>query len=126
MKRGARHAKSAVMLGLTYVAAIIATLPLLFIIFHLLRQGAAFLRPAFFTEMPKPIGEPGGGMANAIVGTLILVGTASAIGLPVGIMEGLAISEDSIWLVTDNNGDPRGRHGNDIRPTRVRCARPDR
>ena len=48
------------------------------------------------------------------------------IGLPVGIMEGLAISEDSIWLVTDNNGDPRGRQGNDIRPTLVRCARPDR
>lgn len=48
------------------------------------------------------------------------------IGLPVGVMEGLAISEDSIWLVTDNNGNPRGRQGNDIRPTLVRCARPDR
>ena len=93
MKRGARHAKSTVMLGLTYVAAIIATLPLLFIIFHLLKQGAAFLRPAFFTEMPKPIGEPGGGMANAIVGTLILVGTASAIGLPIGIGAGLYLAD---------------------------------
>lgn len=93
MKRGARHAKSAVMLGLTYVAAIIATLPLLFIIFHLLKQGASFLRPAFFTEMPKPIGEPGGGMANAIVGTLILVGTASAIGLPIGIGAGLYLAD---------------------------------
>ena len=81
------------MLGLTYVAAIIATLPLLFIIFHLLKQGAAFLRPAFFTEMPKPIGEPGGGMANAIVGTLILVGTASAIGLPIGIGAGLYLAD---------------------------------
>jgi hypothetical protein len=47
-------------------------------------------------------------------------------GLPVGIMEGLAVDKDSIWLVTDNNGDPRGRTGNDIRPTLVRCARPDR
>jgi hypothetical protein len=47
-------------------------------------------------------------------------------GLPVGIMEGLAVSKDSIWLVTDNNGDPRGREGNDIRPALVRCARPDR
>jgi hypothetical protein len=45
-------------------------------------------------------------------------------GLPVGIMEGLAVSRDSIWLLTDNNGDPRGRTGNDIRPTLVRCARP--
>ena len=47
-------------------------------------------------------------------------------GLPVGIMEGLAVSKDSIWLLTDNNGEPRGRRGNDIRPTLVRCARPDR
>lgn len=47
-------------------------------------------------------------------------------GLPVGIMEGLAVSKDDIWIVTDNNGDPRGRTGNDIRPTLVRCSRPDK
>ena len=47
-------------------------------------------------------------------------------GLPVGLMEGLAVSKDSIWFVTDNNGDPRGRRGNDKRPTLVRCPRPDR
>ncbi len=47
-------------------------------------------------------------------------------GLPVGLMEGLAVSKDSIWIVTDNNGDPRGRTGNDKRPTLVRCPRPDR
>ena len=46
-------------------------------------------------------------------------------GLPVGIMEGLAVSKDSIWIVTDNNGDPRGKTGNDKRPTLVRCPRPD-
>lgn len=47
-------------------------------------------------------------------------------GLPMGLMEGLAVSKDSIWIVTDNNGDPRGRTGNDTRPTLVRCPRPDR
>lgn len=47
-------------------------------------------------------------------------------GLPVGLMEGLAVSKDSIWIVTDNNGDPRGKSGNDKRPTLVRCPRPDR
>ena len=47
-------------------------------------------------------------------------------GLPVGIMEGLAVSKDDLWIATDNNGDPRGRTGNDIRPTLVRCKRPDR
>ena len=47
-------------------------------------------------------------------------------GLPVGIMEGLAVSRDFLWLTTDNNGLPRGRTGHDIRPTLVRCPRPDR
>jgi phosphate transport system permease protein len=47
----------------------------------------------FFTNMPQPVGEPGGGMANAIVGTLILIATASAIGLPVGIGAGLYLAE---------------------------------
>ena len=93
MNRRSRHAKSSMMLALTYAAAVIATLPLLFIIFHLLRQGASFIRPAFFTEMPKPVGEAGGGMANAIVGTLILIGIASAIGLPVGVGAGLYLAE---------------------------------
>ncbi len=81
------------MLGLTYVAAVVATLPLVFIIFHLLRQGATYITPSFFTEMPKPVGESGGGMANAIVGTLILIGTASAFGLPIGIGAGLYLAD---------------------------------
>ncbi|HXV16217.1 MAG TPA: phosphate ABC transporter permease PstA [Gemmatimonadaceae bacterium] len=93
MSRRSRHAKSSMMLAMTYAAAVIATLPLLFIIFHLLRQGATFIRPSFFTEMPKPVGEAGGGMANAIVGTLILIGIASAIGLPVGVGAGLYLAE---------------------------------
>ncbi|MEO5579659.1 MAG: phosphate ABC transporter permease PstA [Gemmatimonadaceae bacterium] len=92
-RRQRRHAVSTLMLALTYTAAAIATLPLLFIILHLLRKGAAFIRPAFFTEMPMPIGEAGGGMANAIVGTLILVGIASVIGLPTGIGAGLYLAE---------------------------------
>jgi phosphate transport system permease protein len=81
------------MMGMTYIAAIVATLPLLFIIFHLLRQGAAYLRPGFFTDMPNPVGETGGGMANAIVGTLILIGTASLLGLPVGVGAGLYLAD---------------------------------
>jgi len=81
------------MLGLTYVAAAIATLPLLLILLHLLREGAKYIRPSFFTEMPKPVGEAGGGMANAIVGTLILMSVASVIGLPIGIGAGLYLAE---------------------------------
>jgi phosphate transport system permease protein len=91
--RKSRQAKSAVMLGMTYAAAALATLPLLFIIFHLLKQGATYIRPGLFTEMPKPVGEAGGGMANAIVGTLILISIASAVGLPVGIGAGLYLAD---------------------------------
>jgi phosphate transport system permease protein len=88
-----RKVVSGVMIGLTWLAALLATLPLLFILFHLLRQGAALITPDFFTEMPLPIGEAGGGMANAIIGTLILVGIAMAIGLPIGIGAGLYLAE---------------------------------
>lgn len=91
-----RKAGNAVMLGLTYVAAVLATLPLLFILFHLLQKGASTLTPDFFTNMPRPVGEAGGGMSNAIVGTLILIAIAGAIGLPVGIGAGLYLAEKRV------------------------------
>ncbi|HUF64701.1 MAG TPA: phosphate ABC transporter permease PstA [Gemmatimonadaceae bacterium] len=88
-----RHTRNGAMLALTYVAAVLATLPLLFILFHLFRAGAGALTLDFFTQTPQPVGEAGGGMANAIVGTLVLVGVAAAIGLPVGIGAGLYLAE---------------------------------
>ncbi|HEX6631256.1 MAG TPA: phosphate ABC transporter permease PstA [Gemmatimonadaceae bacterium] len=88
-----RRATSAVMVGVMYAAAALATLPLVLILVHLLRAGGAALSLDFFTQMPAPVGESGGGLANAIVGTLILVGLASAIGLPVGIGAGLYLAE---------------------------------
>jgi len=81
------------MIGFTYLAAILATLPLVLILFHLVRKGASSLSLAFFTHMPGSVGEPGGGMANAIVGTLMLIGIASVIGLPIGIGAGLYLAE---------------------------------
>jgi len=81
------------MLGIMYGAAILATLPLVFILFHLVKEGASALDLNFFTKMPRPVGESGGGMANAIAGTLVLVGTATAIGLPLGIGAGLYLAE---------------------------------
>jgi phosphate transport system permease protein len=88
-----RHIVSGVMICLTYLAAILATLPLLLILAHLIAKGASSLSLSFFTHMPRPVGEEGGGMANAIVGTLILIGIASAIGLPIGIGSGLYLAE---------------------------------
>ena len=90
---GRRKVVNAIMIGLTCAAALVATLPLLFILFYLLKKGITVLSPEFFTAMPKPIGEEGGGMANAIVGTLILVGIAMGVGLPVGIGAGLYLAE---------------------------------
>jgi phosphate transport system permease protein len=94
--RRTRHVISGGMIGLTYLAAVLATLPLLLILFHLLKQGAASLSLAFFTNMPKPVGEAGGGMANAIVGTLTLIGIACVIGLPIGIGAGIYLAEKRI------------------------------
>jgi phosphate transport system permease protein len=88
-----RHVVSGVMIGLTYFCAVLAALPLLLILWHLIVKGASSISLAFFTHMPRPVGEPGGGMANAIVGTLILIGIASAIGLPIGIGAGLYLAE---------------------------------
>ena len=80
-------------MALTYAAALFAVLPLIFILWHLGKEGFRALSPSFFTSMPSPIGEPGGGMANAIVGTLVLISIASAIGLPIGIGAGLFLAE---------------------------------
>lgn len=90
---GRRKVVNAIMVALTWGSALLATLPLLFILFYLLRKGASSLTFAFFTQLPKPVGEAGGGMANAIVGTLILVAIAMSIGLPVGIGAGLYLAE---------------------------------
>ena len=88
-----RRILSLVMVALTCIAAAIAVVPLVVILLHLFKQGASALSMDFFTKMPKPPGETGGGMANAIMGTLILLGLASAIGLPVGIGAGLYLAE---------------------------------
>ena len=88
-----RRGTSILMIGLTCAAAALAIVPLVAILAYLLRQGASTLSIDFFTNMPRPVGEPGGGMANAIVGTLILIGIASAVGLPVGIGAGLYLAE---------------------------------
>jgi len=81
------------MVTLTCIAAALAVVPLVVILAYLMKQGASSLSMDFFTRMPRPVGEPGGGMSNAIVGTMILIGIASAVGLPVGIGAGLYLAE---------------------------------
>ena len=91
---GRRRIVNVLMVGITFTAALLATLPLLFILAHLLREGASSINLAFFTELPKPPGEEGGGMANAMVGTLVLILTASVFGLPIGISAGMYLAEN--------------------------------
>jgi phosphate transport system permease protein len=75
------------------LAVIIALIPLAMILFYVVREGFGALNLDFFTKMPKPVGESGGGMANAIAGTLILMGIAAAFAVPVGCLCGIHLSE---------------------------------
>ncbi|MGA2247513.1 MAG: PstA family ABC transporter permease [Verrucomicrobiota bacterium] len=88
-----RKAKNNCMQTLTFVCALLVILPLLLVFFHLLSQGATSINWAFFTELPKPVGEVGGGMANAIAGTFILISLASLLGVPIGVLGGVFLSE---------------------------------
>jgi len=88
-----RRAWNAAMIGGCYLSTALVVLPLGLIVIHLLRKGLPGLNAAFFFHMPKPVGEPGGGMANAIVGTLLLVGLGSLVSVPVGVGTGVYLAE---------------------------------
>lgn len=75
------------------LAVVLVLLPLVLILFHVVREGMGALDVAFFTQLPKPPGEAGGGMANAIVGTLILIGLAALFALPIGCLSGIHLAE---------------------------------
>ena len=88
-----RHLTSRVMTALVVVLSFTAVLALVLILGDLIAKGASSIDWAFFTKSPVPAGESGGGVANAIVGTAIVVGLAALIGLPVGIGAGLYLAE---------------------------------
>ena len=79
--------------ALSVLATLLVVAPLVAIFGYLLYKGASSLNVAFFTQVPKPVGEPGGGMANAILGSGILLGVASSIGVPIGIGGGIFLAE---------------------------------
>ena len=88
-----RKVLSNVVVALCGGAVLVALVPLFFVFFYVVQQGFSSLNWDFFTKMPKPVGEKGGGMANSIVGTLILIAIAGAIAIPVGIVAGVYLSE---------------------------------
>jgi phosphate transport system permease protein len=79
--------------GLSWLAAVLVLIPLLAIFGYLVYRGIGALDWAFFTQIPKPVGERGGGMANAIVGSGVILGIGSLIGVPLGIGSGVYLAE---------------------------------
>jgi phosphate ABC transporter, permease protein PstA len=90
---GRRRMLSKIVVGLCGLAVLVALVPLALVFFYVVKQGFASLNWAFVTRMPKPVGEAGGGMANAILGTFFLIVIASIVAIPVGMITGVYLSE---------------------------------
>jgi len=88
-----RRLKSNIMVGIMAAAVALAVLPLVFILLNLIVKGASSLNWAFFVETPAPAGQSGGGVGHAVVGTLIIVGMACLMGLPIGVGAGIYSAE---------------------------------
>src|SRR5271156_761743 len=93
MNKARRNATNYFIGGLSILATIIVIVPLIAILFYLVYMGASSLNLNFFTKIPAPVGESGGGVANAIVGSGIILGIASLMGIPVGIAAGVYLAE---------------------------------
>lgn len=88
-----RRLRDRLSVALTFAAVAVAVVPLGSILWWVARQGLSAIDWEFLTTLPKPVGEPGGGMVHAIVGTLQLVVVAGAIAVPLGILAGVYLSE---------------------------------
>jgi phosphate transport system permease protein len=88
-----RKIKSGLASSTAFVSAVLVISPLGLVFFYLLIQGAASVNWDFFTKLPAPVGAVGGGMANAIVGSLELLALAGVIGIPVGVLGGVYLAE---------------------------------
>jgi phosphate transport system permease protein len=88
-----RRLVNALGLGAVGIATAVVLIPLVAVIWYTVREGVPGLTWEFFTHLPTPVGEAGGGMANAIVGSGIVVGLAAIVAIPLGILAGIFISE---------------------------------
>jgi phosphate transport system permease protein len=78
---------------LCVLGTLLALIPLASVLWYVLVRGIGGINLAFFTELPKPVGESGGGMGNALIGTLKLVGLAALFGIPPGVLAGIYLAE---------------------------------
>jgi len=88
-----RKIKSALASAIAFISAVLVIAPLGLVFFHLVVNGASSLNWDFFTKLPAPVGAVGGGMVNAIVGSLELLALAGAIGIPIGVLGGVYLAE---------------------------------
>ena len=88
-----RRPTSSLFVAFCALSVLLALVPLAFVLFFVLSQGLQAIDFGFFTQMPKPVGEAGGGMANAIVGTLMVAGLGSLLAIPIGIVSGVYMAE---------------------------------
>jgi phosphate transport system permease protein len=88
-----RKLLSALFVGFCGLSVLLVLVPLALVLFFLVKEGIQAVNLDFFTHMPTPVGEPGGGMANAIVGTLMMSGLAAVMAVPIGVMSGIYMSE---------------------------------
>jgi len=88
-----RKLLSSAFVGCCALSVLVALVPLAFVLFFVISEGVQALNWDFFTKMPKPVGETGGGMANAIVGTLLVTGLGSLFAIPIGVLSGVYMSE---------------------------------
>ena len=88
-----RHARNAGMTILMGVFTLAVLIPLVLIFAHIVKMGISSITVVFFTQIPKPTGETGGGMANGMVGSALLIGLASFLGIPVGIFGAVYLAE---------------------------------
>ncbi len=92
---GRRNNKNKLFKGIIIAGTIVSTLPLLLILFYIFRQGIAAINWQFLTNLPKPVGESGGGVSNALVGSIMILLVSCVIAIPLGIIIGIYLSEET-------------------------------
>ncbi len=80
--------------GTIVLLTLCSILPMFFILFFITSKGISVINWSFLTQLPKPVGEIGGGISNAVIGTIILIGISTAFSVPIGILAGIFLSEN--------------------------------
>src|SRR6202012_2907875 len=91
---GTRNTKSLLFKGVIVFLAFVITVPLIIVLLYIIKQGVTQVNWHFLTHVPAPVGETGGGISNALIGSLLMVAMASVIAIPVGMLAGIYLSEN--------------------------------